>query len=77
MHNTAQSVEVVAAIGRAAQTDLGASLDLDDLLLSGAEEFSQPLAVNAYGQPVTAAGHAALPSRHRPAPRARRPRPRN
>ncbi len=52
VQTTAQSVEVVAAIGRAAQTDLGASLDLDDLLLSDAEIFSQPLAVNAYGQPV-------------------------
>jgi type VI secretion system protein len=53
VQTTAHSVEVVAAIGRAAQTDLGAALDLDDLLLSGAEEFSRPLAVNAYGQPVT------------------------
>jgi type VI secretion system protein len=52
VQTTAQSVEVLAAIGQAAQTDLGASLDLDELLLSGAEEFSQPLAVNAYGQPV-------------------------
>jgi type VI secretion system protein len=52
VQTTAQSVEVVAAIGRAAQTDLGASLDLDDLLLSGTEDFSRPLAVNAYGQPV-------------------------
>ena len=53
VQTTAQSVEVVAAMGRAAQTDLGASLNLDDLLLSGAEELSQPLAVNAYGLPVT------------------------
>lgn len=52
VQTTAQSVEVLAAIGGAAQTDLGASLDLDDLLLADAEEFSHPLAVNAYGQPV-------------------------
>jgi type VI secretion system protein len=39
---SASGVEVVAAIGRMAQTDLGASLNLNDLL--------EP--VNAYGQPV-------------------------
>jgi type VI secretion system protein len=53
VQTASQSVEVVAAIGRAAQTDLGASLDLDELLRSGAEEYSRPMAVNAYGQPVT------------------------
>jgi type VI secretion system protein len=52
VQSTAQSVEVLAAIGRAAQTDLGAALNLDDLLSDG-EEFSRPLAVNAYGQAVT------------------------
>ena len=46
------SVEVLAAIGRAAQTDLGASLDLDDLLEPDGEDSRRSLAVNAYGQPV-------------------------
>jgi type VI secretion system protein len=53
VHTAAQSVEVLAAVGQAAQTDLGAALDLDDLLQSGADEFRSPLAVNAYGQPIT------------------------
>lgn len=53
VHTSAQSVEVLAAFGQAAQTDLGAALDLDELLQSDADEFSRPLAVNAYGQPVT------------------------
>jgi type VI secretion system protein len=53
VHTAAQSVEVLAAVGQAAQTDLGAALDLDDLLQSDADDFRNPLAVNAYGQPVT------------------------
>jgi type VI secretion system protein len=52
VQTAAQSVEVLAAIGQVAQTDLGASLDLDELLSAEAEEFSRPMAVNAYGQPV-------------------------
>jgi type VI secretion system protein len=53
VHTGAQSVEVLAAVGQAAQTDLGAALDLDDLLQSDADDIRRPLAVNAYGQPVT------------------------
>jgi type VI secretion system protein len=53
VHASAQSVEVLAAIGQAAQTDLGAALNLDDLLQSDADALRRPLAVNAYGQPVT------------------------
>jgi type VI secretion system protein len=53
VHTSAQSVEVLAAIGQAAQTDLGAALDLDELLQSDVGDFRSPLAVNAYGQPVT------------------------
>ncbi len=53
VQTSANSVEVLAAIGQMAQTDLGAALDLDDLLQSDAEEFHRPLAVNAYGQPAT------------------------
>jgi type VI secretion system protein len=52
VHTSANSVEVLAAIGQMAQTDLGAALDLDDLLQTDAEEFHRPLAVNAYGQPA-------------------------
>jgi type VI secretion system protein len=53
VHTSANSVEVLAAYGQVAQTDLGAALDLDALLQSDVEEFHAPLAVNAYGQPVT------------------------
>ena len=67
VHTSAQSVEVLAAVGQAAQTDLGAALDLDELLQSDADEFRNPLAVNAYGQPVTpllpTAARAASPAR--------------
>ena len=52
VHSGATSVEVVAAMGRVAQTDLGASLDLGDLLQSEGEDPRGSLAVNAYGQPV-------------------------
>jgi type VI secretion system protein len=53
VQTSANSVEVLAAIGQMAQTDLGAALDLDDLLQQDAEDFHGQLAVNAYGQPVT------------------------
>ena len=52
IHTSANSVEVLAAIGHIEQTDLGASLDLDELLQTEADEMSQQVAVNAYGQPV-------------------------
>jgi type VI secretion system protein len=54
-------VEVVAAIGRVPQTDLGASLDLDDLLEPDGGDFRRALAVNAYGQPL--AGLPIAPTR--------------
>jgi type VI secretion system protein len=54
VHSSGGSVEVVAALGRVAQTDLGESLDLDDLLESGAEDSRRLQAVNAYGQSVAA-----------------------
>jgi type VI secretion system protein len=53
IHTSANSVEVLAAVGQAEQTDLGASLDLDELLQTDAEELHNALAVNAYGQPIT------------------------
>jgi len=52
VHGSSASVEVIAAIGRVAQTDLGASLDLDDLLEPDADDSRRSLAVNAYGQPL-------------------------
>ncbi len=65
VHSAATSFEVVAAIGRGAQTDLGASLDLGDLLESGGDDSRRSLAVNAYGQPV--AGPPTPAIRHLPA----------
>jgi len=53
VHTSANSVEVLAAVDHPEQTDLGASLDLDELLQTEVEDFLSPLAVNAYGQPVT------------------------
>ena len=53
VQTSAQSVEVMAAVGQAAQTDLGAALDLGDLLQSNGDDSRRQLAVNAYGQPVT------------------------
>ncbi len=67
VHTSANSVEVLAAIGHMEQTDLGAALDLDDLLQQDAEEFQRPLAVNAYGQPVAPMPAAARPYRAAPA----------
>jgi type VI secretion system protein len=52
VHNSAASVEVLAAFGRVEQTDLGASLDLDDLLRGEPDDSKRPLAANAYGQTV-------------------------
>ena len=68
VHSGATSVEVVAAIGRAAQTDLGASLNLDDLLVSDGEDSRLALAVNAYGQPVTELTSPITPAARTPAP---------
>jgi type VI secretion system protein len=53
VHTSAQSVEVLAAVGQAAQTDLGAALNLDDLLHSDGDDSKRQLAVNAYGQPAS------------------------
>ena len=67
VHTSANSVEVLAAIGRMEQTDLGAALDLDDLLQTDAEDLNRQLAVNAYGQPVTPRSAAVRPYRSPPA----------
>lgn len=70
VHGGATSVEVVAAIGRVAQTDLGASLVLDDLLESSGADSRRSFAVNAYGQPVAGlpAAQAASTAGRVPAP---------
>ena len=68
VHTSANSVEVLAAIGQMEQSDLGAALNLDDLLQTEVEDFQRPLAVNAYGQPVT--GQPAAARSYRPVPAA-------
>ena len=68
------SIHALHPIGRAAQTDIGAMLDLEELLVSDAGSGSgsfQP--VNAYGQsissgPTAAAGSAASAAALRPLP---------
>ncbi len=78
IHTAANSVEVLATVGQAEQTDLGASLDLDDLLHTDAEELHNALAVNAYGQPVAPPASRAWPISQRPrAPPPAPPRPPN
>lgn len=67
VHTSANSVEVLAAIGQMAQSDLGAALNLDELLQTDVEDFQRQLAVNAYGQPVSAVPAAARPYRSVPA----------
>lgn len=45
-------IDVLESLGRASQTDLGAALDLDDLLVTDVPSGSRVRAVNAYGQAV-------------------------
>ncbi len=45
-------IDVLESFGRAAQTDLGAALNLDDLLVSDTPSGSRLAPVNAYGQAV-------------------------
>ena len=75
VHTSANSVEVLAALGQIAQTDLGAALDLDDLLQQDGEEYQRPLAVNAYGQPVSPLPAAAVRPYRAPPPLAPGPPP--
>jgi len=56
---TPTQVQVVASLGRAAQTDLGAPLDLDELLTSDHLSGSGPQPVDAYGQAVARPAPAA------------------
>lgn len=60
-------IEALQRLGRAAQTDLGAALNLDDLLVTDTPTGSRARPVNAYGQAVLAqqshgSPHAASPS---------------
>lgn len=66
VHTSANSVEVLAAIGQMEQSDLGAALDLDDLLQSDVDESQRQQAVNAYGQPVGPLAAAVRPYRSAP-----------
>ena len=45
-------IEVMHTVGRAAQTDLGAALNLDDLLVSDSPSGSRVRPVDAYGQAI-------------------------
>ncbi|MGH8260060.1 MAG: type VI secretion system-associated FHA domain protein TagH, partial [Steroidobacteraceae bacterium] len=45
-------IDVLESIGRPSQTDLGAALNLDDLLVTDTPTGSRVRAVNAYGQAV-------------------------
>lgn len=49
------SIHALHPIGRAAQTDIGAMLDLEELLVSDAPDSGSYQPVNAYGQAVSAA----------------------
>jgi type VI secretion system FHA domain protein len=55
-------------LGRAAQTDIGAMLNLDDLLVPDSPTGEEILPVNAYGQAVANAPVRALAAAPRPAP---------
>jgi len=59
---TPTHIDVLQSFGRAAQTDLGAALDLDALLMAESPSGSRLRPVNAYGQVVmSSAGAAAAP----------------
>ncbi|MDE2450422.1 MAG: type VI secretion system-associated FHA domain protein TagH, partial [Gammaproteobacteria bacterium] len=53
------SIHALHPIGRAAQTDIGAMLDLEELLVSESADSGSFEPVNAYGQAVTSAPRAA------------------
>jgi len=47
------SIEVLERVGRAAQTDIGAALDLDAMLTADSQTGARMVPVNAYGQAVS------------------------
>jgi type VI secretion system protein len=64
------SIHALHTYGRTAQTDIGAMLNLDDLLVPDSPTGEQMLPVNAYGQAVANAPVRALATAPRPVPSA-------
>jgi type VI secretion system protein len=62
------SIHALHTLGRAAQTDIGAALNLDDLLVPDSPTGESLLPVNAYGQAVMQAPVRAMASAPRPVP---------
>jgi type VI secretion system FHA domain protein len=62
------SIHALHTLGRAAQTDIGAMLNLDDLLVPESPTGESLLPVNAYGQAVVQAPVRAIASAPRPVP---------
>jgi type VI secretion system protein len=62
------SIHALHTYGRAAQTDIGAMLNLDDLLVPESPTGEELLPVNAYGQAVVQAPVRALATAPRPVP---------
>jgi type VI secretion system protein len=62
------SIHALHTYGRAAQTDIGAMLNLDDLLVPESPTGEEMLPVNAYGQAVVQAPVRPLAAAPRPAP---------
>ncbi len=62
------SIHALHTLGRAAQTDIGAMLNLDDLLVPDSPTGESMLPVNAYGQAVMQAPVRTMASAPRPIP---------
>ena len=62
------SIHALHTLGRAGQTDIGAMLNLDDLLVPESPTGESLLPVNAYGQAVVQAPVRAIASAPRPVP---------
>src|SRR6185437_13975533 len=62
------SIHALHTYGRAAQTDIGAMLNLDDLLVPESPTGEELLPVNAYGQAVVQAPVRSLAAAPRPVP---------
>ena len=62
------SIHALHTLGRAAQTDIGAMLNLDDLLVPDTPTGEQMLPVNAYGQAVMQAPARSVATAPRPVP---------
>jgi type VI secretion system protein len=62
------SIHALHTLSRATQTDIGAMLNLDDLLVPDSPTGEELLPVNAYGQAIAPAPVRALASAPRPAP---------